>query len=266
MVLFSQICTTITTKLTYSVVSKWSPCIKFSLQVHQQSFPGHFTRYQEWNAFLKILITKNGKEDLPFNGHLDVKSWLESKNAPHGFNLLLIFSLTCQFQVFPQTFEGQYPYYQGPPGPPVPQGPTVPNLTQAPYQGTYYGSPSSPANPWESLKTYSDTAKQPGRVVFPTKVGPCCGSMLVLGNWWLFWGVCFFSSVVDGAEPPWRQQWWWPHTVLPVSVFRNIVLLLPLESAGTMFLSVLMVVGNGNRKKTPPSAGLSKICFNVFRS
>lgn len=173
------------------------------------------------------------------------------------------------FQVFPQTFETHYPYYQGPPGPPVPQGPSGPNLTQAPYQGSYYVSPPSTADPWEGLKTYGDTAKQPGRVIFPTNtyVGPCCGSILVLNIVNFFEAVCSFSSAHDGAEPPWRQQWWWPHTVLPISLFCNIVLLLPLESAGTMFLSVLMVVGNGNRK-TPPSAGLrrdktcsSKLCL-----
>lgn len=160
------------------------------------------------------------------------------------------FNLTCQFQVFPQTFEGQYPYYQGPPGPPGPQGPTEPYLTQAPYQGSYYSGPHSATVPWEGLKTYGDTTKQPGRYLsIHTIVVDVVLSDLSDSGCLMTFFICFGSaySVYDGAKPRQRQQWWWPHTVLPVSVFCNIMLLLPLESAGTMFLSVLIGVGNGNR-------------------
>lgn len=181
-----------------------------------------------------------------------ILTWrFDSKAKIHLTVLICLcwFNLTCQFQVFPQTFEGQYPYYQGPPGPPGPQGPAEPYLTQAPYQGSYYSGPPSATVPWEGLKTYGDTTKQPGRYL------PIHTLVLdvVLSWFWVFDDFfCFGSaySVYDGAKPRWRQQWWWPHTVLPVSVFCNIMLLLPLESAGTMFLSVLIVVGNSNRNIT----------------
>lgn len=93
-------------------------------------------------------------------------TWIFDSKAKIHLTVLIClcwFNLTCQFQVFPQTFEGQYPYYQGPPGPPGQQGPTEPYLTQAPYQGSYYSGPPSATVPWEGLKTYGDTTKQPGR-------------------------------------------------------------------------------------------------------
>lgn len=100
------------------------------------------------------------------------------------------FNVTCQFQVFPQTFEGQYPYYQGPPGPPWPQGPTEPYLTQAPYQGSYSSGPPSATTPWEGLKTYGDTTKQPGRhlPIHTMVLG------VVLGVWWGFFIFCVGSA------------------------------------------------------------------------
>lgn len=166
---------------------------------------------------------------------------------------LFLSNVTCQFKVFPQTFEGHYPYYQGPPAPPVPQNPMEPYLAQAPYQGSYYSSSPSASVPWDGLKTYGDTTKQPGRYFAYTHVGPGCGSVMVRGVSFFiyFFNImflfCFSYSVHDGTEPQWRQQRWWLVKVLPVSVLYNNLLLLPVESAGPMFLSIFIVVRDGKR-------------------
>lgn len=82
-------------------------------------------------------------------------------------------------------------------------------------------------------------------------VGPGCGSVMVRGASFFiyFFNVmflfCFSYSVHDGTEPEWRQQRWWLDKVLPVSVLYNNLLLLPVESAGPMFLSIFVVVWDG---------------------
>lgn len=58
-------------------------------------------------------------------------------------------------QSFPQTYESDQYYYQGPPRPPEAY------TNQPPHQG-YYSGPSATSYSWDDPMTYGDPPKQPG--------------------------------------------------------------------------------------------------------